>query len=43
MNSSDLLIDGFDRVAQTARRVLNGADPALLSYRADQDANSIAG
>ena len=27
MNSSDLLIDGFDRVAQTARRVLNGAAP----------------
>jgi hypothetical protein len=42
VNSSDLLIDGFDRVAQTAGRVLNGADPALLSYRADQDANSIA-
>jgi hypothetical protein len=42
MNSSDLLIDGFDRVAQTAHRVLDGMDVDTLTARVDPDANTIA-
>ena len=41
MNSSDLLVDGFSRVAQTVHRVLKGLDPAALTARVDPDANTI--
>ena len=42
MKSSELLIDGFGRVAQTARRVLDGLDQDALTYRIDDEANTIA-
>ena len=42
MNSSELLVDGFSRVAQTAHRVLKGLDPAALTARIDRDTNTIA-
>lgn len=42
MQPNQLLIDGFDRIQHVVRHVLNGADQALLTYRPDDDANSIA-
>ena len=42
MLSTDLLTDAFGRVREAVRAVLVGAGPALLEYRADRDANSIA-
>ena len=42
MKSSDLLLDAFDRVAQTARRAVDGADAETLTWRVDPDANTIA-
>jgi hypothetical protein len=40
--SSDLLIDAFDRIAQTVRRTTEGLEAAELSGRVDPDANTIA-
>ncbi|MFF1878793.1 DUF664 domain-containing protein [Leifsonia sp. NPDC058230] len=40
--STDLLIDAFDRIAQTVRRTVDGLDAAALSGRVDPEANSIA-
>ena len=42
MNSSGILIDGFDRVAQTVHRVLDGLDAETAGFRIDDEANSIA-
>jgi hypothetical protein len=38
----DLLIDAFGRIRQEVEAVLDGADEAMLRYRPDADANSIA-
>ena len=40
--TTDLLIDAFDRIAQSVRRTLKGIDDETLSGRVDADANSIA-
>ena len=40
--TTDLLIDAFDRIAQSVRRTLTGIDDDTLSGRVDADANSIA-
>jgi uncharacterized damage-inducible protein DinB len=40
--STDLLIDAFDRIAQTVHRTVEGIDDATLSGRVDAEANSIA-
>jgi hypothetical protein len=40
--STELLIDAFDRVAQTVHRTLDGIDDTTLSGRVDPEANSIA-
>lgn len=37
-----LLLDAFDRIAESVSEVLDGADEATLHYRADPDANSVA-
>ena len=42
MKSSDLLIDGFERVNQTAHRVLDGIEHDALTARIDPGANTIA-
>lgn len=42
MNSSDLLIDGFGRVALTVHRVLDGLESDALTFRVDPKANTIA-
>ena len=42
MKSSDLLVDGFGRVAQTVHRALDGLDPDALTYRINDETNTIA-
>lgn len=42
MKSSDLLIDGFGRVAQTVHRALDGLEQDALTYRVDAQTNTIA-
>jgi uncharacterized damage-inducible protein DinB len=39
---TDLLIDGFDRVRETAQAAVAGLDEEALAWRPDADANSIA-
>ncbi len=41
MQSSGLLLDGFDRISQIVGRVLNEIEPDALTYRVDPDANSV--
>ncbi len=41
MHTSDLLLDAFDRVTQTARRVVNGLEVRTLTFRVETDANTI--
>jgi hypothetical protein len=40
--SADLLCDGFGRVREVVHAVVGGLTPAELSFRADEEANSIA-
>ncbi|HEY9499478.1 MAG TPA: DUF664 domain-containing protein [Terrimesophilobacter sp.] len=42
MTSTELLIDGFDRIQEVVHRAIHGASPATLTYRPDPMANSIA-
>ena len=42
MLSTDLITDAFGRVQEAVHAVLVGAGPALLEYRADSEANTIA-
>jgi uncharacterized damage-inducible protein DinB len=42
MNSADVLIDSFERVAQDVAAVLDGLDDQTLSARVTADANTIA-
>lgn len=42
MNSSDVLLDAFGRLPGLVLRALDGADDALLTFRADPGANTIA-
>ena len=42
MDSSGILIDGFDRIAQSVRRVLDGLDTDAAEFRIDEQANSVA-
>ena len=42
MDSSGILIDGFDRIAQSVHRVLDGLDPDAGMFLIDEQANSIA-
>ncbi len=42
MNTSELLLDAFDRVTQTARRAVEGIAADDLTFRADPDANTIS-
>ncbi len=42
MKTSDLLLDAFDRVTQTARRAVDGLDEEALALRVDPGANTIA-
>ncbi len=39
--ATDLLLDGFGRVHERVRAVVDGADEAMLTARLDADANSI--
>jgi hypothetical protein len=41
MDVGELLVDAFGRVRDATHRVLDGASPALLAHRPDDDANSI--
>jgi hypothetical protein len=40
--ANDVLLDGFERVRDTVRQVVDGLDEEILGYRPDPDANSIA-
>jgi len=42
MDINDLLLDAFGRVRDATHGVLDGASRALLAYRPDPDANSVA-
>lgn len=42
MNSAALLADAFDRVQEVVREAVGGLTPQQLTYRADDDANTIA-
>jgi uncharacterized damage-inducible protein DinB len=42
VDTSGILIDGFDRIAQTVHRVLDGLDADAAVFRIDDQANSIA-
>jgi len=42
MLSTDLMTDAFGRVQEAVHAVLLGAGPALLEYRADAEANTVA-
>lgn len=42
MLSTDLMTDAFGRVREAVHAVLVGAGPALLEYRADPEANTVA-
>jgi hypothetical protein len=41
VESSDLLVDAFGRVRDSVHGVVDGASPELLTYRVDEDANTI--
>jgi hypothetical protein len=41
MQSSDLIIEAFDRIQQIVQRATGDADEKTLGYRPDADANSI--
>ena len=41
-STADLLQDGYARIAQEVRAVLDGLSPPLLTHRIDPSANSIA-
>lgn len=42
MQTSDLLLDAFDRVTQTARRAVDGLDRSTLIFRVHPEANTIS-
>jgi uncharacterized damage-inducible protein DinB len=42
MRSADLLLEGYERIRQTLRRVVEGLTPDQLEHRPTPDANSIA-
>lgn len=42
MDTSDILIDSFDRIRQLVHRVTDGLDAEALAFRPDENANSIA-
>jgi hypothetical protein len=42
MDFNDLLVDAFGRVGDAVHGAVEGASPAVLAYRPDDDANSIA-
>jgi uncharacterized damage-inducible protein DinB len=42
MTSSELLIDGYDRINELVLRALKDATPAELAFRPDSGANSVA-
>ncbi len=42
MDIADVLIDAFGRIDEEVHAVLDGASPAIMTYRLDPDANSIA-
>ncbi|ROS30808.1 DUF664 domain-containing protein [Cellulomonas sp. PhB150] len=42
MDVRDLLVESFDRIGPTVRRVVEGLDDATLTWRADPRANTIA-
>ncbi len=41
-STADLLRDGYTRIAEETRGVLDGLPPSLLTYRVDPSANTIA-
>jgi uncharacterized damage-inducible protein DinB len=41
VDSSGVLIDGFDRIAQTVHRVLDDLSPEAIVFRVDEEANTI--
>jgi uncharacterized damage-inducible protein DinB len=41
VDSSGVLIDGFDRIAQTVHGVLDDLSPGAIVFRVDEQANSI--
>jgi len=41
-STADLLLDGYQRIAESTRSVLDGLSPSLLTYRIDPSANTIA-
>jgi hypothetical protein len=41
-STADLLLDGYGRIAEECRAVLDGLPPTLLTYRIDPSANTIA-
>ena len=41
-STADLLLDGYQRIAESTRSVLDGLAPSLLTYRVDPSANTIA-
>ncbi len=41
MTSSDLLVDAFGRIRDLVHEVVDGASPELLTYRIDDEANTI--
>ncbi len=41
-STADLLLDGYTRIAEETRAVLDGLPPALLTYRIDPSANTVA-
>lgn len=42
MDSTGILIDGFDRIAQSVHRVLDGLGAEAAEFRVDEQANSVA-
>lgn len=42
MDIADVLVDAFGRIEEETHAVLDGVSPAILTYRVDPDANSIA-
>lgn len=42
MDANEVLVDAYDRISQTVRRVATGLTPEQLAYRPDPGSNSIA-
>jgi hypothetical protein len=42
MDVAELLVDAFGRVRDAVHRAIDGASPAVVTYRPDPDANSVA-